>query len=60
MQTAPQPLLLRPTPAARKTTASASAVTNGKRLHVVAPGDTRWARRFRDILGQIIADLGGQ
>lgn len=36
-----------------------SAVTNGKRLHVVPPGDTRWARRFRDILAEIVADLGG-
>jgi hypothetical protein len=36
-----------------------SAVSNGKRLHVVAPGDTRWARRFRDVLTQIIADLSG-
>jgi hypothetical protein len=34
-------------------------VTNGKRLHVVRPGDTKWARRFKDILGQIIADLSG-
>jgi hypothetical protein len=36
-----------------------SAVTNGRRLHVVPPGDTAWARRFADVLGQIIADLGG-
>jgi hypothetical protein len=36
-----------------------SAVTNGKRLHVVKPGDTAWARRFRDVLSQIISDLGG-
>jgi hypothetical protein len=36
-----------------------SAVTNGKRLHVVAPGDTRWARRFRDVLAEIVSDLGG-
>ena len=36
-----------------------SAVTNGKRLHVVAPGDTKWARRFKDVLGQIVSDLGG-
>ncbi len=35
-----------------------SAVTNGARLHVVAPGDTKWARRFRDVLGQIVSDLG--
>ncbi len=36
-----------------------SAVTNGARLFVVPPGDTRWHRRFRDVLGQIIADLSG-
>jgi hypothetical protein len=36
-----------------------SAVTNGRRLHVVAPGDTAWARRFADVLGEIISDLGG-
>jgi hypothetical protein len=36
-----------------------SAVTNGKRLHVVAPGDGKWARRFADILAEIISDLGG-
>jgi hypothetical protein len=36
-----------------------SAVTNGKRLFVVRPGDTAWARRFADVLGQIIADIGG-
>jgi hypothetical protein len=36
-----------------------SAVTNGKRLHVVAPGDGKWSRRFADILGQIIGDMGG-
>jgi hypothetical protein len=36
-----------------------SAVTNGKRLHVVAPGDTKWARRWRDVLAEIINDLGG-
>jgi hypothetical protein len=37
-----------------------SAVTNGKRLHVVRPGDTAWARRFRDVLAEIIGDLGGR
>src|SRR5215831_15967013 len=36
-----------------------SAVTNGKRLHVVNPGDTAWARRFRDVLTEIVSDLGG-
>jgi hypothetical protein len=34
-----------------------SAVTNGGRLHVQRPGNTAWARRFRDVLEQIIADL---
>ena len=36
------------------------AVTNGRRLHVVVPGDTKWSRRFRDILAEIISDLGGR
>jgi hypothetical protein len=36
-----------------------SAVTNGKRLHVVSPGDGKWARRFADILAEVIGDLGG-
>lgn len=36
-----------------------SAVSNGKRLFVVRPGDTAWARRFADILGEVISDLGG-
>src|SRR5262249_12460601 len=36
-----------------------SAVTNGRRLHVVPPGDTAWSRRFADVLGQIISDLAG-
>src|SRR5436309_888289 len=36
-----------------------SAVTNGKRLHVVRPGGTAWARRFRDVLAEIVSDLGG-
>jgi hypothetical protein len=36
-----------------------SAVTNGKRLHVVSPGDTKWARRWRDVLAEIVSDLGG-
>jgi hypothetical protein len=37
-----------------------SAVTNGKRLHVVSPGDGKWSRRFADILAEIISDLGGR
>ena len=36
-----------------------SIVTNGRRLFVERPGDTAWARRFRDVLEQIICDLGG-
>jgi hypothetical protein len=36
-----------------------SAVSNGSRLFVERPGDTRWARRFADILAEIIGDLGG-
>jgi hypothetical protein len=37
---------------------SRSAVTNGKRLHVVAPPDNMWVRRFRDVLSEILSDLG--
>ena len=47
---------LRKSDAARK---GRSAVTNGKRLHVIPPGDTAWARRFRDVLAEITNDLGG-
>jgi hypothetical protein len=36
-----------------------SAVTNGRRLHVIPPGDTRWSRRFADVLNEVISDLGG-
>lgn len=36
---------------------SRSAVTNGERLHVQRPGNTQWARRFRDVFELIIADL---
>ena len=32
---------------------------NGRRLHVAAPGDGAWARRFRNVLEQIIVDLSG-
>jgi hypothetical protein len=45
--------------ATRLPPAQRSAVTNGKRLHAVRPGDTVWSRRFRDVLAQIIADIGG-
>jgi hypothetical protein len=38
---------------------SRSAVSNGKRLHVIPPGDTKWARRFRDVFAEIVSDLGG-
>jgi hypothetical protein len=50
--------VIRPTSEVR-TPRVRSAVTNGSRLHVVVPGDTKWARRFRDVLDQIIADLSG-
>jgi hypothetical protein len=36
-----------------------SAVTNGSRLFVDRPGDTKWARRFSDILAEIVIDIGG-
>src|SRR5664280_2338987 len=39
--------------------ATRSAVTNGRRLHVAAPGDSAWGRRFRDVLAEIVSDLGG-
>ncbi len=32
-------------------------MTNGSRLHVKAPGDSAWARRFRDVLYQILDDI---
>jgi hypothetical protein len=34
-----------------------SAVTNGARLHVAKIGDAKWARRFRDILVEILSDI---
>lgn len=43
----------------RSALAQRSAVSNGKRLHVIPPGDGKWSRRFRDVLTQIIADLSG-
>jgi len=46
-------------PSDRMSSRFKSAVTNGHRLHVVAPGDTRWSRRFRDVLAQIISDISG-
>lgn len=48
-----------PSPSHRNPLKGRSAVTNGKRLYVVRPGDTAWARRFRDVLAEIISDLGG-
>src|SRR5262245_40820039 len=50
--------LARPTPDERPPR-TRSAVSNGRRLHVAAPGDGAWARRFRDVLDQIISDLSG-
>ena len=29
--------------------------TDGRRLHVVAPRDTKWARRFAEVLSQIFS-----
>jgi hypothetical protein len=46
-------------PAWRKKRMTRSAVTNGKRLHVEPIHENAWSRRFRDILGEIISDLGG-
>jgi hypothetical protein len=36
-----------------------SRVTNGKALFVEADGRGPWARRWRDVLAEIISDLGG-
>jgi hypothetical protein len=54
----PASSLVRPSPDAR-TPRVRSAVTNGSRLHVVPPGDGKWARRFADVLAEIISDLSG-
>jgi hypothetical protein len=56
-ETVPSPFAIRngSKPAAR----GRSAVSNGTRLHVIKPGDTAWARRFRDVLAEIVSDLGG-
>jgi hypothetical protein len=43
----------------RRAPRTRSAVTNGRRVHVVPVGDTAWSRRFRDVLAEIISDLGG-
>ncbi|WP_244571229.1 hypothetical protein [Mesorhizobium carmichaelinearum] len=37
-----------------------SAVTNGSTLLPGVDGRSIWARRFRDLLGQHVADLGGE
>ena len=50
-------LSLARTGSAGRPSKSRSAVTNGGRLHVIAPGDNRWSRRFADVLAQIIADI---
>jgi hypothetical protein len=67
METAPNPPTDRPrrgrfaATLTRQPTAPStrSAVTNGKRLFVERPGDTAWARRFKDVLYLIVSDLGG-
>jgi hypothetical protein len=48
------PSAVRPKPRAPR---GRSAVTNGHRLHVVRPGDTAWARRFRDVLANILSEV---
>jgi hypothetical protein len=58
-EAATNPPTTRPSSGTGTARAGRSAVTNGKRLHVVRPGDTAWARRFRDVLAEIISDLGG-
>jgi hypothetical protein len=47
-------------PSAGRSPRLRSAVTNGARLHVEAPGNTAWSRRFADVLGEIVGDLGGR
>jgi hypothetical protein len=44
---------------ARRPPVLRSRVTNGKRLFVEADGRGPWARRWRDVLAEITADLGG-
>ena len=36
-----------------------SRVTNGRTLFVEADGRGPWGRRFRDVLAEIVSDLGG-
>jgi hypothetical protein len=36
-----------------------SAVTNGRRMFVEGDGNSAWSRRFRDLVAQHAADLGG-
>jgi hypothetical protein len=36
-----------------------SAVTNGKRLFVEGDGNTKWSRRYRDLIAAHVVDLGG-
>src|SRR5262245_34656045 len=36
-----------------------SAVTNGKRLFVEGDGNSAWSRRYRDLVHEHAADLGG-
>ena len=38
---------------------SRSRVSNGKALFVEADGRGPWGRRFRDVLAEIVSDLGG-
>jgi hypothetical protein len=45
--------------AVRRSPRTRSAVSNGRRLHVTKVGDTATSRRFRDLLAEIISDIGG-
>jgi hypothetical protein len=45
--------------AEQKETRWRSAVTNGRRLHVIAPTTNAWTRRYRDVFDQIISDISG-
>jgi len=58
MESTPNSATDRPTTGASPR-ALRSRVTNGKSYFVEADGRGPWARRWRDVLAQIISDLGG-
>ena len=58
METAANPSADR-APVERRPSKQRSKVTNGKRYFVEADERGPWARRWRDVLAEIINDLGG-